>query len=148
MNENLTINKIEERFNLKFNLKFNSNSEETYFFEMFNALLDARVSSVRTRTSLRRMFRQSASGKSRLLLKREITLFDIEICLAALCMLNWPGKTSEYKQQIDEIKDLYYNNFLARKFILNSLRNNINVRFKNIQSRNQLYFFNINDLIG
>lgn len=145
MNENLTINKIEERFNLK----FNSNSQEIYFFEMFNALLDARVSALRTTTSGRRMFRPmaSASRKSRLLLKRETTLFDIEICLAALCMLNWPGKTSEYKQQIDEIKDLYYNNFLTRKLILNSLRNNINIRFKNIQSRNELYFFNINDLI-
>lgn len=145
MNVNLKINQIEE----KFNLKFNSHNQKKLFFEMFNELLESRVTIVRITSKGRGTLRPVTSSPKRYIvrMKREVKPFDIEICLAALCMLNWPGKSAEYKQQIEEIKNLYYNNFVTRKLILNSLKNNVSTKFKNIQTKNAVYFLNLNDLI-
>lgn len=142
MNINETKDKIEERFNLK----FPDPLQEQLFFEMFNALLQSRITS-NTRISRKKRRIKIFSRNLRIRVKREATLFDIEICLAALCVLNWPGKTSQYKKQIEEVKNSYYNNPISRKIILNSLSNSINIKFKNIQKRDNVYFENINDLI-
>lgn len=149
MNVNLTMNQINS-IEKSFNLKFNSQNQEKLFFEMFDALLESRISNIRMTPTRRRIIRPVLSSSKRFAVrkKREITQFDIEICLAALCMLNWPGKSSEYKQQIEEIKNLYYSNVLTRKLILNSLRNNVSNKFKNIKTKNEAYFLNLNDLLA
>lgn len=149
MSVNLTVNQI-NKIEEKFNLKFNSTIEEQLFFEMFNTLLESRVSTIISAQRGRRTPRVVRRGSSyfiRARIKREVTPFDIEICLAALCMLNWPGKSSEYKQQIEEIKYLYYNNIISRKLILNAFKNSVNNNFRNVQNRNQPFFFNLNDLL-
>lgn len=150
MNEKLNqpeINNIER----KYEIGFRNEEEERLFFEMFTALLESRITpSVRRRpvrdrrSSNMRPYRKVPShGRTTKKLPNE---FDIHICLAALCMVNWPGKSLRYREEVDKMKKLYYSNPIARDFIKNSLKNGTSTKFRFIKSVRTPFFNTIDDL--
>jgi len=133
-----------------YNLKFNNKQNETLFFEMFEVLLESRLTIIPRR--YRNISRQRVSLKyyrnNRFLARRQPTEFDIQICMAALCAINWPGKTPQYRNEIENLKKLYFENQFARGLILNAFQQNLNPNFRNINNTEIQYFRSLSDLLN
>ena len=141
------INNIEKRYELR----FRSEEEERLFFEMFTALLESRVTPLvrrrpvrdRRSSNLRHYRKAPIQNRSS---KRTPNEFDIHICLAALCMVNWPGKSLRYREEVDKMKKLYYSSPVARDYIKNSLKNGTSSKFRFIKSIRTPFFETLDDL--
>lgn len=129
-----------------YNLKFTSRQNEVLFFEMFNTLLTSRIALSRRSFFRPKIGRQVYRPTG--LARQKPTELDINICLAALCAISWPGKTAQYQREIEAVKRLYYENQIARNFILSALRSSLNPDFINLTSSKSSYFRSLGDLFS
>lgn len=148
MTDNYKLDQI--RIENQYNLSFKSKQNEKLFFEIFEALLESRLTIVPRRYyHLSRQRGILKHNRGRMLLhRRQPTEFDIEICMAALCAINWPGKTPQYKNEIENLKQLYFENQFARGIILNAFKQNLNPNFRNINNIKIEYFKSLSDLLN